>query len=261
MSLFCVSVRRFQAAGGLVIGAMIVFLSLWAAKAGGPPYGVPSGAMPWEWPKYLGYKEPPHGSKPAQPTSSVAQSPTKYTVRVTQIPHKHDHDDPNVAILMAHLPEDAQIWVEGTLMRQRGTIRYFESPSLKPGTEYLYTVRVQWFEDGKWVSQTHSFPIHAGAIHCIDVISTKSPDLEKEVATNLAKLETEDQKAAKEQRFCAVQEGIRLGSMGVPAKVMLKGQPVFLCCKGCVEKAQATAEQTLEKFRQMKTKKAGVPAP
>ena len=33
--------------------------------------------------------------------------------------------------------------------------------------------------------------------------------------------------------------------MGVPEKIMLKDQPVFLCCDGCVAKAKANPEKTL----------------
>jgi hypothetical protein len=140
-------------------------------------------------------------------------------------------------------------------------LRQFVSPPLTPGKSYTYTVRVLWPEEGRWVSQAHSFRVHAGDVHCIDVIPTESRAVEQTVAENLAKLAPDDLKAAQAQRFCAVQEGIRLGSMGVPVKVMVKGQPVFLCCTGCEDKAKADPEQTLEKVRKSKAKKAGPTSP
>ena len=33
--------------------------------------------------------------------------------------------------------------------------------------------------------------------------------------------------------------------MGLPFKIVLNGEPVFLCCKGCVDEAHAHAERTL----------------
>jgi hypothetical protein len=35
--------------------------------------------------------------------------------------------------------------------------------------------------------------------------------------------------------------------MGVPVKVILKGQPVFLCCPGCTEQAQQEPDKILKK--------------
>src|SRR5829696_8334462 len=61
------------------------------------------------------------------------------------------------------------------------------------------------------------------------------PDEEAAIQASLAKLGPEDQKLAEQQRFCAVENDSRLGSMGPPVKVMLKEQPVFLCCKGCTK--------------------------
>ena len=36
--------------------------------------------------------------------------------------------------------------------------------------------------------------------------------------------------------------------MGVPVKITLRGQTVFLCCKGCVAKAKRSPEETLKKL-------------
>ncbi len=36
-----------------------------------------------------------------------------------------------------------------------------------------------------------------------------------------------------------------LGSMGGPIKLLVDGQPIFLCCKGCVKKVKATPEKYL----------------
>lgn len=241
----------------LLLAACVVALP--PAFASGPPYGIPTGVLPWEQQKYRGYHEPP--PRAALPASIPARSPAQHTIRVTQLPQRHAHDDPNVAILIAHLPESAQIWFQGEPTRQRGTTRYYESPSLTPGKNYTYSVVLQWYEDGQWVSQMHSFPIHAGDVHCIDIIPSSAEEVEKEVAASLANLGPSERQAAEAQRFCAVQAGIRLGSMGTPVKAMVQDQPVFLCCKGCLERAQSNAAQTLETARKLRASRATPASP
>src|SRR5262249_29656859 len=55
-------------------------------------------------------------------------------------------------------------------------------------------------------------------------------DEDAKVQANLAKLPTKmDREAAAAQGFCAINQDTRLGSMGPPVKVTLKGKPVFLC--------------------------------
>jgi hypothetical protein len=68
---------------------------------------------------------------------------------------------------------------------------------------------------------------------------------EAAIQANLAKLKPEDRKLAEAQKFCAIQTKNRLGTMGVPIKVMIKDKPVFLCCNGCASKAQANPDKTL----------------
>src|SRR4051812_6570392 len=53
-----------------------------------------------------------------------------------------------------------------------------------------------------------------------------------------AKLSAEDRALVDAQDYCAVMTEQKLGGMGVPLKVMVKGQPVFVCCKGCASGAE-----------------------
>src|SRR5262249_41982374 len=169
----------------------------------------------------------------------------KVTIQITALSARPPEADPNVAHVVAHLPEDARLWFEGQPTQQTGDLRYFVSPSLVPGRTYRYAARADWVEDGRWVSQVHTFPVQAGDVHCVCLVRSDSPGLAAEVNANLAKLAPEDRRVAEGQKFCAVQEGIRLGSMGVPVPVMLRGRSVFLCCGGCVEKARSDPDQTL----------------
>jgi hypothetical protein len=82
----------------------------------------------------------------------------------------------------------------------------------------------------------------------------KEVDDEKAIAEALAKLSPEDRKLAEAQKFCAVEDENRLGSMGVPKSVKIKGETVFVCCKGCIEDAQANPDKTLAKLKELKEK-------
>jgi uncharacterized protein (TIGR03000 family) len=226
--------------------------------AQGDGRGARSSQYPWNAPGYRGYQEPsvPWYAKPFAEREAILK---KYQLRMTTLPVKNTQEDPNTALLVAHLPENARIWFDDAPTQQQGTVRQFTSPPLTPGKTYTYTVRVQWNEDGQWVSQDHSFPVHAGDAHCIDIIPTESEAAQKEVATNLAKLQSEDRKSAESQRFCAVQEGVRLGSMGVPVKVALNGQTAFLCCEACVKKAKSQPARTLEQVKKIRARNVASP--
>ena len=79
---------------------------------------------------------------------------------------------------------------------------------------------------------------------------------ESRIQANLGRLSPEDQQIAKEQGYCPIMTKNRLGIMGAPVKVMVKGQAVFLCCKGCAAKAQANPDQTLANVEASKARTA-----
>ena len=68
------------------------------------------------------------------------------------------------------------------------------------------------------------------------------------IAAALAKLSPKDRTLAEAQRFCPVLETSRLGSMGPPVKLMIDGQPVFVCCSSCRETALKNPEKTRSKI-------------
>ena len=77
---------------------------------------------------------------------------------------------------------------------------------------------------------------------------------EKEIQEQLAKLDPAERAAVEAQRWCAISNGERLGEMGPPVKITLKGQAVYLCCKGCQKRAEADPDKTLAKVEELKTK-------
>ena len=68
---------------------------------------------------------------------------------------------------------------------------------------------------------------------------------EAEIAEALASLNSIDRPLADSQKFCAVLTDSLLGSMGMPVKVQVNGETVFLCCDGCKGKALRNADATL----------------
>lgn len=81
--------------------------------------------------------------------------------------------------------------------------------------------------------------------------STQTAD--PKITATLAKMNPEDRKIAEQQQFCAVMNNERLGSMGVPVKLEIKGEPVFVCCSGCKAKALKKPDETLAKVAALKS--------
>lgn len=81
-------------------------------------------------------------------------------------------------------------------------------------------------------------PTSANAVSPVDSLDPK-------IAEALAGLKKEDRALVDSQKYCAVVTDSLLGSMGIPLKVEVNGEPVFLCCKGCKAKALRDADATL----------------
>ena len=82
--------------------------------------------------------------------------------------------------------------------------------------------------------------------------STKQTPKQEKIAKALAKLSPADRAAAEQQKFCAVLPKSELGSMGMPIKITIAGQTIFLCCAGCEEDALKDPQATLTKVEKLK---------
>jgi hypothetical protein len=100
-------------------------------------------------------------------------------------------------------------------------------------------------------------PVLAGCDHAPPPPRNTSASDEDKIKANLAKLDPEERKLAEEQKYCALENENRLGSMGVPVKVVLKGEPVFLCCKGCRKEVEADPDKALAKLKELRAKNTG----
>jgi uncharacterized protein (TIGR02231 family) len=82
-------------------------------------------------------------------------------------------------------------------------------------------------------------------------LAAATPAEQARIEAALAMLAPQDQPLARQQVFCAIDQDSRLGSMGPIQKTMIKGQPVFLCCKGCEAEARAHPDDTLLKVQNL----------
>lgn len=92
----------------------------------------------------------------------------------------------------------------------------------------------------------------AGGPRAADAEQTEE---EQAIREARAALKPEDRALVEAQDYCPVMTDKRLGVMGEPFKVMIKDQPVFLCCKGCRRKALAEPDKTLAKVEELKAKR------
>jgi uncharacterized protein (TIGR03000 family) len=173
-----------------------------SSPADGHPYDV-SAKLPWNQPDFEDYKEPA-----TMPQGTSFFAPSKYTLKVStliqeegvvicaldkkgllvrDLPQNIPLSTPTVAVLIAHLPEHAALWVEGIRTRLTGRTRYFKSPLLQPDRKYNYTVRAAWIEDGRWVAQTRIVPVRAGRVQCLYLQSAALVKKQREARAPAAK--------------------------------------------------------------------------
>jgi hypothetical protein len=81
--------------------------------------------------------------------------------------------------------------------------------------------------------------------------AANAPDPAAELQSTLAQLGPEDARLAERQGYCPVMPEVRLGEMGPPHKVVLKGQAVFVCCQNCVRRAQKDPDGTLAALKKL----------
>ena len=99
------------------------------------------------------YATPAYGATPSANYSYGAYSPSP----------------DNAARLRVVVPADAKVWFDDKATSRRGAVRRYDSPALKPGLEYSYTVKAQWRDDsGKEVTRTRDVDVSAGANVTVD---------------------------------------------------------------------------------------------
>lgn len=87
--------------------------------------------------------------------------------------------------------------------------------------------------------------------------ASQKPD-EAKIKAAIAKLPEGDRSAAAAQRYCPMMDTVRLGAMGTPIKLIVDGQPVYVCCGGCKDDAMEHGKETLAKVEKLKKAAAAV---
>ncbi len=96
-------------------------------------------------------------------------------------------------------------------------------------------------------SNLSEHPSHDGhGDHIVGTTEAEQTDMEKMKAA-LAEMDPDDAASAEKQHMCPV-SGEMLGTMGVPEKVTVSGQTVWICCDGCKDKLLAEPDKYLAKL-------------
>ena len=74
-------------------------------------------------------------------------------------------------------------------------------------------------------------------------------------------LSAEDQALADAQKVGPVTGEEFGGEMGPPVKLVVKGEPIFICCKGCEKKINADPDKYLAKVADLKSGKSDTSKP
>jgi uncharacterized protein (TIGR03000 family) len=238
-----------------LVAAAGIILSVNGAARGQSIWG------PKMWPYNVhGYNYPSPASMPAQPSSSPSTLPQPWNVRFNGPVNSEvaQARNPDSVLVIAHVPKDATIWFADRATEQQGEVRRFESPALARGKTYTYSVRVAWIEKGKKLTKTQDVPVHAGDVVAVEV--GLSPEaLQAAIDADLAELSAADRALAEAQRFDPVLENVQLGALGVPPKLSVKGQTVFVSTADVQDRALANPEKLLAKLEALKAPLAGGP--
>ncbi len=93
----------------------------------------------------------------------------------------------------------------------------------------------------------------SASVRTQDGPAASSVRLSDKQQANLARLSEADRKRAEEQRTCPITD-LPLGSMGVPYKMTLQGQPLFLCCEQCKDRVNKDPQAALLKIQKATAK-------
>jgi uncharacterized protein (TIGR03000 family) len=71
-------------------------------------------------------------------------------------------NDANEATIVVHLPEDANLTIDGQPTQSRSANRIFRSPPLERGKTYTYTLQAERNRDGNFVNAKKTVEVRAG---------------------------------------------------------------------------------------------------
>jgi uncharacterized protein (TIGR03000 family) len=76
-----------------------------------------------------------------------------------------------IARVTVTVPADAAVYFDGVPTTETGTERTYKTPPLKKGTNFYYSLRARWTENGQPVDRTRKVIVKAGAHVRVDFTS------------------------------------------------------------------------------------------
>ena len=162
--------KKFVVCAGLGLAALFVALP---ERAAAQRYGVGGvarigsigGSYGLNWgPRFIGSRG--YGFSGWSPGVYRSTRSNGYT---SYYPQDQDMDE-NAVTLRLQVPSGARVWLEGKETSQNGTNRMFVSPSLEPGYEYVYHIRVQWVQNGETVERNREVTVHPGDLINLSIV-------------------------------------------------------------------------------------------
>ena len=75
----------------------------------------------------------------------------------------------DVARVEVRMPDsNGTVWIQGKQMSSKGAVRRFTSPTLDSATEYVYTVRAEWNDNGRPVTDQRKVAVRADSSAVVD---------------------------------------------------------------------------------------------
>jgi len=143
-------------------------------------YGYPSYGYGYSQPYYYdsgfgyGYSQPYYDSTYMTPSYNTAGYSNFNNTMPTQSFYQGPNGQQGVMLTVTVPAPDAQLWVGDTpLTQQTGTERVFQSPPLSPGSNYYYTLKARWMENGQPVERERTVNVQPGQRVMVDFRAAK----------------------------------------------------------------------------------------
>jgi uncharacterized protein (TIGR03000 family) len=107
-------------------------------------------------------------SKAASPKATPSQPAIEPRRAESPAPKVSQHAD--VATIVVRVPADAKVYFDGRPTQQTGEERTYVTPSLRPGSTFVYTLRTEIISGGRLVSKTERVAVRAGETITVEPI-------------------------------------------------------------------------------------------
>lgn len=105
----------------------------------------------------------PNGGQPFAPNGAQPFAPP-----VPQLREQEIALNPQRARVTVKLPSDARLWVENVLCPLTSGERTFNTPTLQPGRQYFYTLKVEVNRNGRALSENRRVYLSGGQQITVD---------------------------------------------------------------------------------------------